>query len=76
MEFGKEMPVYMFVDVNDNFTSLFTVKILVEDQQRNDGSEERPFYMSKRLMQILVIDNVDEPNDLMLEDTKHHYNNY
>lgn len=59
-----------------NFFRFFWGINLVEDRERNDGSDGRPFFMSKRLMQILVLDNVDEPNDLLSNDTNYHYNNY
>lgn len=34
--------------------------ILVEDVERNDGSIQRPYYMSRRLMKILAKDEASE----------------
>lgn len=35
---------------------------IVEDCERNDGSEEKPYYMSKQLMKILGRKNVNQRN--------------
>lgn len=37
---------------------VFFVQISVEDCERNDGSEEKPYFMSKQLMKILGKKNI------------------
>ena len=36
--------------------------VTVEDLERNDGSNEKPYYMSKKLMKILGKKNKPEEN--------------
>lgn len=43
---------------------MFSVDRTVEDSERNDGSEEKPYFMSKNLMRIL-----GKGNDV----SRHHY---
>lgn len=39
--------------LNSDFFMKFSINFSVEDCERNDGSEEKPYFMSKQLMKIL-----------------------
>lgn len=43
--------------------SYYLLSIAVEDLERNDGSPEKPYYMSKDLRKILGKKNVMAPSE-------------
>lgn len=49
---------------------------LVEDFERNDGSDRRPYYMNKKLMQTLLPDNAVESCHLTKDDAVVYFNIY
>lgn len=63
-----------------DFFQIFFDEISVEDCERNDGSEERPYFMSKRLMRMLANQNVPGTYHQFVnkadDDTNVHYSQY
>lgn len=51
----------------------------MEDCERNDGSAERPYFMSKRLMDILAAENAAQTYQVLGDDPaviNIHFNKY
>ena len=44
---SKQVKLYLF------FSSIFSLCFSVEDLEMNDGSAEKPYFMSKNMMKIL-----------------------
>lgn len=59
------------------FLSLYEhEKQLVEDCEQNDGSDARPYYMSRRLMKILAIHRASATYHKLADDTTVRFNEY
>lgn len=43
-----------YLSLNKSLFLIYSIKQIVEDAERNDGSMQRPYYMSRRLMKILA----------------------
>lgn len=56
-------------------SNVFIIRQIVEDCELNDGSDARPYYMSRRLVEILAGDSATESFHPLSND-KAHYNNY
>lgn len=85
--FSRGLSSKLFVVLVDTITasrdeSKYTLELpivfVVEDSERNDGSDERPYYMSKRLMEILAKENdSDQESSKLIDGSKKvNYNDY